>query len=150
MTGAVHIASLQWYNGENGYIEPNCPCLAICFNNGRCQVMRRETDESKSCSSVILVLASRLTYSVNLFSAADRVRSVFFLFPSSDPSLDFIRVIYILHHVSLALHKKIPFLYFFFRSDPHRHWHGDCERPVEPHGSRFGGRWNSEGRRQGY
>ncbi|KAI0210975.1 WD repeat-containing protein 35 [Lamellibrachia satsuma] len=46
VTGAVHIASLQWYNGENGYIEPNCPCLAICFNNGRCQVMRRETDEN--------------------------------------------------------------------------------------------------------
>ena len=47
VTGAVHIASLQWYNGENGYVEPNCPTLAICFNNGRCQVMRRETDDGK-------------------------------------------------------------------------------------------------------
>ncbi|KAJ8321655.1 hypothetical protein KUTeg_000126 [Tegillarca granosa] len=46
ITGAIHIAGVQWYNGLNGYIEPNCPCLAICFDSGRCQIMRHEADEN--------------------------------------------------------------------------------------------------------
>ncbi|XP_074656125.1 WD repeat-containing protein 35-like isoform X2 [Tubulanus polymorphus] len=45
VTGAVHIAGMAWYNGEYGYVEPNCPCLAICFDNGRCQIMRNEADD---------------------------------------------------------------------------------------------------------
>ena len=48
VTGAVHIAGLEWYSGISGYIEPNCPCLAICFDNGRCQIMRNEGDDGKS------------------------------------------------------------------------------------------------------
>lgn len=46
-TGAVSIAGIHWYAGTGGYIEPDCPCLAICFDNGRCQIMRYESDESK-------------------------------------------------------------------------------------------------------
>lgn len=46
--GAVSIAGVHWYAGTGGYIEPDCPCLAICFDNGRCQVMRYESDESKT------------------------------------------------------------------------------------------------------
>lgn len=46
-TGAVSIAGIHWYAGTGGYVEPDCPCLAICFDNGRCQVMRYENDESK-------------------------------------------------------------------------------------------------------
>lgn len=46
--GAVSIAGIHWYAGTGGYIEPDCPCLAICFDNGRCQVMRYENDESKT------------------------------------------------------------------------------------------------------
>lgn len=46
--GAVTIAGVHWYAGTGGYIEPDCPCLAICFDNGRCQVMRYESDESKT------------------------------------------------------------------------------------------------------
>lgn len=46
-TGAVSIAGIHWYAGTGGYIEPECPCLAICFDNGRCQIMRYENDESK-------------------------------------------------------------------------------------------------------
>ncbi len=45
VTGAVHISSIEWYNGNHGYMEPNCPSLAVCFDNGRCQVMRNESDE---------------------------------------------------------------------------------------------------------
>ena len=47
VTGAIHIAGLEWYNGLNGYVEPNCPSLALCFDNGRCQIMKNETDEGK-------------------------------------------------------------------------------------------------------
>lgn len=47
-TGAVSIAGIHWYAGTGGYVEPDCPCLAICFDNGRCQIMRYENDESKN------------------------------------------------------------------------------------------------------
>lgn len=47
-TGAVSIAGIHWYAGTGGYIEPDCPCLAICFDNGRCQIMRYENDESET------------------------------------------------------------------------------------------------------
>ncbi|XP_076457078.1 WD repeat-containing protein 35-like isoform X2 [Babylonia areolata] len=46
VTGAIRIAGLEWYNGLYGYVEPNCPSLALCFDNGRCQIMRSETDEN--------------------------------------------------------------------------------------------------------
>lgn len=45
-TGAASIAGLVWYNGRLGYVETNCASLAICFDNGRCQIMRNETDEN--------------------------------------------------------------------------------------------------------
>lgn len=44
-TGAVSIAGIHWYAGAGGYVEPDCPCLAICFDNGCCQIMRYENDE---------------------------------------------------------------------------------------------------------
>ena len=53
VTGALHISGIEWYNGEYGYIEPNCPCLAVCFDNGRCQIMRNDADESKFKSDLI-------------------------------------------------------------------------------------------------
>ncbi|XP_072314070.1 WD repeat-containing protein 35 [Eucyclogobius newberryi] len=45
-TGAVSIAGIHWYAGTGGYVEPDCPCLAICFDNGKCQIMRYENDEN--------------------------------------------------------------------------------------------------------
>lgn len=50
--GAVSIAGIHWYAGSGGYIEPDCPCLAICFDNGRCQIMRYENDESKGTKTL--------------------------------------------------------------------------------------------------
>ena len=41
------------YDGREGFVEPNCPCLAICFDMGRMQIMRHELDESKyQCSEL--------------------------------------------------------------------------------------------------
>ncbi|TRY60156.1 hypothetical protein DNTS_003730 [Danionella cerebrum] len=45
MTGALSIAGIHWYLGAEGYLEPDCPCLAVCFTNGHCQVMRHESDD---------------------------------------------------------------------------------------------------------
>ncbi|XP_074803645.1 WD repeat-containing protein 35 isoform X1 [Natator depressus] len=46
ITGAFSIAGIHWYPGTEGYTEPDCPCLAICFDNGRCQIMRHENDQN--------------------------------------------------------------------------------------------------------
>ncbi|XP_063039587.1 WD repeat-containing protein 35 isoform X2 [Engraulis encrasicolus] len=46
VTGAISIAGIHWYPGTEGYIEPECPCLAVCFDNGRGQIMRYENDEN--------------------------------------------------------------------------------------------------------
>ncbi|XP_036118510.1 WD repeat-containing protein 35 isoform X2 [Molossus molossus] len=46
VTGAVSIAGIHWYHGTEGYLEPDCPCLAVCFDNGRCQIMRHENDQN--------------------------------------------------------------------------------------------------------
>ncbi|NXW58812.1 WDR35 protein, partial [Eurystomus gularis] len=46
LTGAFSIAGIQWYHGTEGYIEPDCPCLAVCYDNGRCQIMTDENDHN--------------------------------------------------------------------------------------------------------
>uniref|UniRef100_A0A5F9CDD7 WD repeat-containing protein 35 n=1 Tax=Oryctolagus cuniculus TaxID=9986 RepID=A0A5F9CDD7_RABIT len=46
VTGAISIAGIHWYHGTEGYVEPDCPCLAICFDNGRCQIMRHQNDQN--------------------------------------------------------------------------------------------------------
>uniref|UniRef100_UPI00358FD466 WD repeat-containing protein 35 isoform X2 n=1 Tax=Myxine glutinosa TaxID=7769 RepID=UPI00358FD466 len=43
-TEIARIVSLQWYNGRWGYFEPDCPSLAVCLDNGCCQLMRTEND----------------------------------------------------------------------------------------------------------
>jgi len=40
------VAALEWYNGAYGCYEDNCPTLAVCFDNGHCQFMRSEQDNS--------------------------------------------------------------------------------------------------------
>ena len=51
VTGVVKVAGVEWYNGCYGYIEPNCPCLAIAFDNGRAQIMRHELDNGEKNNS---------------------------------------------------------------------------------------------------
>uniref|UniRef100_A0A672HZ34 WD repeat-containing protein 35 n=1 Tax=Salarias fasciatus TaxID=181472 RepID=A0A672HZ34_SALFA len=57
-TGAVSIAGIHWYAGSGGYVEPDCPCLAICFDNGRCQIMRYENDENPVCIDTMMNVVS--------------------------------------------------------------------------------------------
>jgi hypothetical protein len=41
------VVTLHWYNGKNGHVHPDAPTLAICYSNGRMQIMRNESDDSK-------------------------------------------------------------------------------------------------------
>ncbi|XP_032877389.1 WD repeat-containing protein 35 isoform X1 [Amblyraja radiata] len=76
VTGAVSIVGIHWYSGTEGYVEPDCPCLAICLDNGRCQIMRHEHDENpvlldtginvvgiqwNYCGSVLAVAGSQMS-----------------------------------------------------------------------------------------
>jgi len=45
VTGAVSLIALDWYDGRLGYYQPDCPCLVVCFDNGRCQIMKNESDD---------------------------------------------------------------------------------------------------------
>lgn len=42
----IPVVCLDWYNGKNGYIHAICPTLAICYENGRLQMMCNENDPS--------------------------------------------------------------------------------------------------------
>ena len=44
-SGAVQLASVEWYSGVSGYAAPHCPSLVVAFDNGRAQLMRNELDE---------------------------------------------------------------------------------------------------------
>jgi len=44
---ALQVVGMDWYNGRHGYVEENCPCLAICYNNGCMQIMRNQSDDCK-------------------------------------------------------------------------------------------------------
>jgi len=41
------IVCLQWYNGKSGYVEPNCPVLAILYSNGHLLLLKDANDEGE-------------------------------------------------------------------------------------------------------
>ncbi|CAH8431792.1 unnamed protein product [Schistosoma turkestanicum] len=42
--GAARIISLDWYKGKNNYGTRNLPSLAVCYDVGRCQLMKNHED----------------------------------------------------------------------------------------------------------
>lgn len=40
-TRSISVVGLNWFNGPS----LNRPCLAICFENGKFQIMRNENDD---------------------------------------------------------------------------------------------------------
>lgn len=48
-TGTCKVVGVDWYDGVEGYAEPNCPVLAIALDNGRMQLMRHEMDDNAIC-----------------------------------------------------------------------------------------------------
>lgn len=47
--GVTQIQGVEWYDGLEGFPEPNCPVMAICLDNGRMQLMRYESDDNAIC-----------------------------------------------------------------------------------------------------
>eukprot|EP00232_Nephroselmis_pyriformis_P019088 CAMPEP_0182899530 /NCGR_PEP_ID=MMETSP0034_2-20130328/28121_1 /TAXON_ID=156128 /ORGANISM="Nephroselmis pyriformis, Strain CCMP717" /LENGTH=1198 /DNA_ID=CAMNT_0025033565 /DNA_START=181 /DNA_END=3774 /DNA_ORIENTATION=- len=45
LSGPVNIIGIDWYDGLEGFAEPNAACLALGLDNGRVQLTRNETDE---------------------------------------------------------------------------------------------------------
>ncbi|XP_063218863.1 WD repeat-containing protein 35 isoform X3 [Bacillus rossius redtenbacheri] len=41
----VPVVGLHWYDGHHGFVEEDCPVLAVCFENGSMQLMRGENDD---------------------------------------------------------------------------------------------------------
>ncbi|KAM9319055.1 WD repeat-containing protein 35 isoform 1-T1 [Pholidichthys leucotaenia] len=74
-SGAVSIAGIHWYAGSGGYMEPGCPCLAICFDNGRCQIMRNENDEDPVCIDTLMnVVSIQWNHCGNVLAVAGSLR----------------------------------------------------------------------------
>ncbi|CAB0034917.1 unnamed protein product [Trichogramma brassicae] len=40
------IVSLQWYDGQNGYVAEDCPVLAVCYQNGKLYLLRDASDDT--------------------------------------------------------------------------------------------------------
>ncbi|PSN48259.1 WD repeat-containing protein 35, partial [Blattella germanica] len=51
----TQVVGMHWYDGKQGYVEQDCPVLAICYQNGCMQIMRGENDDSKYCNTIILI-----------------------------------------------------------------------------------------------
>eukprot|EP00051_Salpingoeca_urceolata_P028079 m.484856 g.484856 ORF g.484856 m.484856 type:complete len:1179 (-) comp23570_c0_seq1:94-3630(-) len=54
MAGRADIAGIDWYNGAMGYCMEECPCLAIAYTNGRCQIMRDSRDPNPVLMDVMM------------------------------------------------------------------------------------------------
>lgn len=63
----ARIISLQWYDGKHGQIETDAPSLMVCYENGRVQIMKNETDESKSRSNIISASFSLIKFQIRSF-----------------------------------------------------------------------------------
>lgn len=60
----VPVVGLDWYNGKYGYIHALCPTLAICYENGRMQLMCHENDSSNfTLHKQLLRLLNRILFS---------------------------------------------------------------------------------------
>ncbi|CDS38237.1 WD repeat containing protein 35 [Echinococcus multilocularis] len=44
--GAVSLVDFTWYRFDKGLCDPESPSLAVCFDVGRCQIMRNDQDST--------------------------------------------------------------------------------------------------------
>lgn len=59
----IPVVCLDWYDGKNGYIHSLCPSLAICYENGRLQLMCNENDPSLLKSNILIKFFSKKYFS---------------------------------------------------------------------------------------
>jgi WD repeat-containing protein 35 len=41
----IKIQSMDWYNGSKGFIHKDVPCLAVCYEDGKVQILRNQRDQ---------------------------------------------------------------------------------------------------------
>jgi WD repeat-containing protein 35 len=61
----IRVVAIEWYDGAEGYLYPNCHSLALAFANGRVQLMRDASDESPVCIDTSLSPLSTLKWNSN-------------------------------------------------------------------------------------
>ncbi|KAJ3272616.1 WD repeat-containing protein 35 [Terramyces sp. JEL0728] len=60
----VKVAAMHWYNGSRGYIQPRVPCLAVCYEDGKVQILRDQKDQNPIIIDTNLK-QSKLQWNVN-------------------------------------------------------------------------------------
>jgi WD repeat-containing protein 35 len=65
LTPENRVVAIEWYDGAEGYLYPNCHSLALAFANGRVQLMRDASDESPVCIDTSLSPLSTLKWNSN-------------------------------------------------------------------------------------
>ncbi|VDQ01390.1 unnamed protein product [Trichobilharzia regenti] len=45
--GAIRLVGLEWYKGDKGHVTRLLPSLVVCYDVGRCQIMKNHDDPGK-------------------------------------------------------------------------------------------------------
>jgi WD repeat-containing protein 35 len=40
------VSAMDWYNGHKGYVQQNSPCLAVCYEDGKLQILKDQRDQT--------------------------------------------------------------------------------------------------------
>nr|CAD7457308.1 unnamed protein product [Timema tahoe] len=68
----MQVIGMDWYDGRHGYIEENCPVLAICFDNGCMQIMKDENDDDE-CQPFLQRFQTSKPMTPYLFEAVEKL-----------------------------------------------------------------------------
>eukprot|EP00049_Salpingoeca_infusionum_P026788 m.27924 g.27924 ORF g.27924 m.27924 type:complete len:1165 (+) comp8999_c0_seq1:165-3659(+) len=72
-TGEVKLVTMEWYSGNFGYIDHSCPVLAVCYESGRMQLMRSESDTNPVLIDCVMKIASaRWNYNGTVLAVAGK------------------------------------------------------------------------------
>lgn len=58
VSGESQLATIDWYNGNFGYIEADCPSLAVCYKSGRMQLMRNAFDTAPILIDALMTITA--------------------------------------------------------------------------------------------
>ena len=68
----LRVVALEWYDGAEGYVVPDCRSLGVAFANGRVQLMRGLDDETPVCLDTALspLVAAKWNSNGSVFAVA--------------------------------------------------------------------------------
>ncbi|ERL94683.1 hypothetical protein D910_11958, partial [Dendroctonus ponderosae] len=70
------IIGLAWYNGTGGLMHSMCPTLALCFENGKTQLMRNESDPIGVARSKMFHIDDNPTGAVDIIEDLDSATKI--------------------------------------------------------------------------